>query len=385
MPLAAKDLWVKIQKEMKIRSSPEQIAILHRHLNDWPDEWRGPYWELKQRLLKILSRLERTESVRSARGRQDPFHIRRQGHGQVCFVGLTNSGKSALVYTLTHAPTDVTDYPFATQLPIVGMLDHKHASLQIVDTPLIVENISKGEGVGRQLLHLIQTTDALGIVIDLSSEPQKQMAVILDELRTVDIQAIPQPLGTIFGPKGKGGIKFRGRLISKEERSAAHQVLAEHHISHAESTIRTEFSQHELAAQIERKHLIPTVLIANKNDVDGAAERQSALQHAFADYIVIDVNFLNETHFDKLKDTFVEMVGLICVSVLEKPTPSSQRTPLCVPRSATIGEIMGEFVPKKRDNMVSAKVWGTSVKRSGQAVSMDHLVEDGDLIYCSVK
>ena len=126
-------------------------------------------------------------------------------------------------------------------------------------------------------------------------------------------------------------------------------------------------------------------MIANKNDVDGAAERQSALQHAFADYTVIDVNFLNETHFDKLKDTLVEMVGLICVSVLEKPTPSSQRTPLCVPRSATIGEVMGEFVPKKRDNMVSAKVWGTSVKRSGQDVSMDHLVEDGDLIYCSVK
>lgn len=70
MPLAAKDLWVKIQKEMKNRSNPEQIAILHSHLNDWPDEWRGAYWDLKQRLLKILRKLERTESVRSARGKE---------------------------------------------------------------------------------------------------------------------------------------------------------------------------------------------------------------------------------------------------------------------------------------------------------------------------
>lgn len=384
MPLPAQDLWVKIQKEISGKSNREQLVILQSYLSDWPDTWKGPYRDLKERLLQLHRKLETTELVKSARGRQDPFHIKRQGDGQMCLIGITNSGKSALVYTLTSAPTDVMDYPFTTQFPIVGMLDYQGASIQIIDTPPIVPDISKGEGAGGKLLHLIRTTDALGIVIDLSQDPLKQMKTILTELEVVQIRAIPQPLETVFCPKGKDGIKFSGHLISKEEQTSAHQILAEEGISHAEIIIRTQFSSDELLAQVKRKQLIPTILIANKNDVMGAEDRLTAIQKSFAEYTVIDVNFLDETNFDKLKNKILEILGLICVFLLDKPAQDSKQISLFIPRSITIREIVEKLSLSQTICLKSAKVWGKSVKRLGQDVSGDHLVEEGDLIYLRV-
>src|SRR5215218_2091991 len=122
MAVPASDLWIKIQKELSGKSNQEQIALIRDYLDDWPDEWKGPYQELKDRLIKLTRRLQTTESVKSSSAREDPFHVKRGGDAQVALVGPTNSGKSALVATLTNARTDVSDYPFTTQLPIPGML-----------------------------------------------------------------------------------------------------------------------------------------------------------------------------------------------------------------------------------------------------------------------
>ena len=40
MAIPARERWAKINKQIKGKSPPEQIAILKGHLADWPDEWR---------------------------------------------------------------------------------------------------------------------------------------------------------------------------------------------------------------------------------------------------------------------------------------------------------------------------------------------------------
>src|SRR5687768_17617915 len=131
MAVPASDLWIKIQKELSGKSNLDQIAVIRRYLDDWPDEWKGPYQELKDRLVKLNRRLQTTESTKSSSAREDPFHVKRGGDAQITFIGTTNSGKSALVATLTNARTDVSDYPFTTLLPIPGMLSEHGAALQI--------------------------------------------------------------------------------------------------------------------------------------------------------------------------------------------------------------------------------------------------------------
>ena len=381
MALPAKILWEKIQKELQGKSNYERTIILKNHLKDWHQEWKGPYRELKERLLRLLGKLEATESVKSSRGQKDFFHIKRQGDAQICFIGLTNSGKSAVVSTLTSAHTDVADYPFTTQLPIPGMLEYQGASIEIIDTPAIVSEMSKGKGVGRKLLQLLNITDALGIIIDLSKDPIKQMNIILEELISFNITTIPKPLGTILHSKGKGGIKFIGQPISKEEQISACNILMENGISHSEIVIRNQFSLDELLAQIKHEQLLPTIIIANKNDFIGAKKRIIEIQESFNEYIIIDINFLDEMNFDKLKDKILTILGLINVFLLDKPTEEAKRTPLSIPHSSSISEIIEKLFSHNKNQLKSAKIWGKSVKYPGQNVSMTHLVEEGDLIY----
>lgn len=107
MAVPASDLWIKIQKELSGKSNQDQIALIRRYLDDWPDEWKGPYQELKERLIRLASRLQTTESVKSSRAREDPFHVKRGGAAQVALIGPTNSGKSALIGTLTNARAEL--------------------------------------------------------------------------------------------------------------------------------------------------------------------------------------------------------------------------------------------------------------------------------------
>ena len=57
MAVPARDLWAKIQKELSGKTQPEQIAIVQDYLDDWPDEWKGPYQELKDRLVKLMKEI----------------------------------------------------------------------------------------------------------------------------------------------------------------------------------------------------------------------------------------------------------------------------------------------------------------------------------------
>jgi ribosome-interacting GTPase 1 len=273
------------------------------------------------------------------------------------------------------------DYPFTTQIPVPGMLNYRGACIQIVDTPAIVPDTSKGKGAGRKLLHLIRTTDAIGMVIDLSKDPVEQVKTVLAELSSAQILAIPRLSGTVLRRKGKGGIKFSGCPISKEGRISACRILAKADIPHAEIIIQTQFSPDELLVQIEQKRLIPAIAIANKQDVTGAADKLMVLKEYLAEYIVIDVNFLDETNLNKLKDEILAILGFIRVFLLEQPTEHSKQTPAFVPRWITVNEIPRMLYPRRAIQLKSARIWGTSVKHFGQEVSATHLVEEDDLIY----
>ncbi|MEA3346289.1 MAG: hypothetical protein U9Q78_08660 [Chloroflexota bacterium] len=59
MPLPAKELWRRIRNEITGQPESRQIAILRRHLSDWPLEFKGPYQVLRAKLEDRLSDLER--------------------------------------------------------------------------------------------------------------------------------------------------------------------------------------------------------------------------------------------------------------------------------------------------------------------------------------
>jgi hypothetical protein len=381
MAIPANDLWAKLQKELGGKSNPEQLVILRRYLDAWPDEWKGPYQALKERLVKLERKLQTTEAVKSATAREDPFAVKRGGDAQVALIGLTNTGKSALVATLTHARTEVSDHPFTTHLPSPGMLDHLGAAIQLIDTPPIVPGLARGEGPGLRLLQLIRVVEALGVVVDLSEEPLRQLEVIHQELATANVLLRPHPLNTVLELKGKGGIKFRGAALAKDLRVVAARLLAEHDIAHAEVIVRSTFSIDELSAQLARKRLMPALIIGNKNDVPGASAALTALRAHYSEYAVVDVNFLDAMNFDVLKASLFAILGLVRVFLLDRPTPDASTTTMVLPRASSIGDLIDSRWSGRSDRPVHARIWGPSAKYAGQGVALEHLVCDSDCIF----
>jgi len=380
MPLPARDLWAKIQKETQGKSDRDQLRILHRYLDEWHDSWKGPYWDLKERLRKLVHKLENTESVKS-RGQQDSFHVKRQGNAQVGLIGPPNCGKSALVYALSGAPTAIADYPFATQHPVPGMLVCPGGALQIVDTPPIVPGLWQGEGSGRMLLSLISIMDAVALVVDLSEDPLPQMEVTLAELSAMQIETVPAPLETVLHVKGKEGIKFQGCEISKAEQTIARKLLTTAQIDHAEIAVPYRFSETQLRAQVDRRKLMPSLILANKDDSTGAPDRIAQLAEAYPEYRLLAVNFTSEDRLDALVDSLLWLLGFICVQVLDRPDPEAAAAPHLVPRSSSVADVTACTSSAKDGLIKGARIWGDSAGQPGQTVGLHHLVADGDLIH----
>lgn len=381
MALPAKVYWAKLQKELKGKSEHEQIVILRRYVAEWPGWDDIQYRKMRDQAEKMLRKLETNESTRSTKGQQDPFHVKYQGDGQICFIGAVNSGKSALISTLTAAHTDVAEYPFTTQQPIPGMLEYGGAMLQLLDTPALVPGTAEGEGSGRRLLHLFSTADAAAFVVDLSQDPIEQLNMLQTEAKAGRIFTLPHPVRTKFHPRSKGGIRFTGLPIAKDEQAHARQILTSYNITHAEVRIRERFAADELTAQVEHQHLLPSIIIANKNDVPEAESRLATLRKTFPEYRIVDVNFLDEAHFDRLKEELFYILGLIHLDILEKPLPEASCNSLVMLRASTLSDVLDRLSLSDRERIKTANVWGASVKYDGQEVGLDHLIAEGDKIW----
>jgi len=96
----------------------------------------------------------------------------------VGIVGLPNVGKSTLFKALTRQKVDISNYPFCTISPNVGIVQVPDTRLQkiakaikpekiiptiieFVDIAGLVKGAHKGEGLGNQFLSRIREVDAI--------------------------------------------------------------------------------------------------------------------------------------------------------------------------------------------------------------------------------
>ena len=97
------------------RSHQEKLASLEEYISLIPKH-KGTD-KLRADLRKRLSKLKSSSKGRKGATRVSPFHIRKEGAGQVAVVGATNVGKSSLVAALTNATPEVSPSPFSTWRP----------------------------------------------------------------------------------------------------------------------------------------------------------------------------------------------------------------------------------------------------------------------------
>jgi len=169
MPInAGPEYFVAEKRYLDARTKEEKIQALQEMIRTLPKH-KGAEHLLAQ-LRKRLAKLKSQKTVKaSAKPR---FIIRKQGAAQVCLFGMTNSGKSSLLKSLTGLETKIGDYPYTTKEPQVAMMDFGDIQIQLVEIPSTFDPES---------LSVLYTCDEILILFDATQDMKKQK----DELERI--------------------------------------------------------------------------------------------------------------------------------------------------------------------------------------------------------
>ncbi|MFH1623409.1 MAG: GTPase [Candidatus Aenigmatarchaeota archaeon] len=147
------------------KTTDEKIAALEKMIKLAPKH-KGAHTLLAQLKKKLSALRKDAAKAKAAASKRPKFSIRKEGAAQVCVVGLTNSGKSLLLKTLTNAAVKVGEYPYTTKTPAVGMMDYEGVKIQLVEIPATFDAES---------MSIVRTCDLIMLLLDATKELDGQL------------------------------------------------------------------------------------------------------------------------------------------------------------------------------------------------------------------
>ncbi len=274
---------------------------------------------------KMSDLREAIETKKAAKKGGVSHKVPRQGAGQIILLGGPNAGKSRLLTRLTRATPEVAPYPFTTREPHVGMMDWEDVKVQLIDTPPITADFLEG-----YLSSMVRVAAAAVLMIDLADDDGPFAAETVIE-RLKDVKTL------LVGQKDYANDDFT----------------------------------------IEQ---IKTMIVANKTDADGAADRLEIVREMFAGkYPIHTLAAESGQGLEELRTALYRILEVLRVYTKQPGKPPDMTSPFTCPIGSTVIE-MAELVHRDfADNLKSARIWGAGVF-DGQSVKRDHVLSDKDVI-----
>ncbi len=114
----------------------------------------------------------------------------------VGLVGFPNAGKSTLLSVVSAAKPEIADYAFTTIVPNLGIVAYRGGkSFVMADIPGIIEDASRGKGLGFRFLRHIERNSVLLFMVpaDTTRTIKQEYQILLHELKEYNPELIHKP------------------------------------------------------------------------------------------------------------------------------------------------------------------------------------------------
>jgi small GTP-binding protein len=389
LPPEAKDRWAEVEAtndpKLKLQKYQEFLAAVPQHKGTM--KLRG---QVKRKMAVLRQDMDDKKQKRVGIRTGGPkFFIEKEGAAQIALVGMTNVGKSSLLASVTNAKVEVSPVPFTSRDPIPSILNYQDIQFQIVETPALTEGSAEGKMWGPQTLASARNADGLILMVDLSRNPISQLELILGELEKSRILT-SKPKGKIDIDRRNTGAALRivlvGKLLDCNMREVE-ALLRSHRINDAIVKISGEVALDEIEDAIYQSTIYkPSLIVANKLDLKGTDADLRELERRVQGKIpIIAISCEQKRGLDKLGETVFKTLGIIRIYTKEPNAKTHSPRPFTLKHGATLQDlaksIHGEFVK----NYAFAKVWAKRLVFSPQKVSLNFVLEDGDIVEIHTK
>ncbi len=268
--------------------------------------------------------------------------VRHEGAAQVCLIGPPNSGKSSLHARLTGSHAEIGPFPYTTHEPLPGMLPFEDIAFQLVDLPPI-----SAEHVDPWLAGILQAADAAWLVVDLADPAcVEQLLALRAEIARRKV-TLSESWPGFDGPQ----VSTAGRDEGGVEQ------------------IPDPFRVH-----------LPTVLIANKSDLDPDPGEAGVLEELTGVRFPAITTSAHTGHgLEQLAPFLFAALGIQRVYTKVPGRPADRTRPFTVRRDGTVLDVARLVHQDVAHTLKFARLWGSGAF-DGQQVGPEHRVSDGDVL-----
>ncbi len=379
--LAAEEKYLKAKdKKEKIKWLKEMIKHAPKHKGT-----EKLLAQLKKTLNKLEEEIEKEKLKKSSR--KSLFSVEKEGEALVSLIGLPNSGKSLILSKLTNSKPLVTDYPFSTTKPEIGMLNCEGSLIQLVDLPPFTENVVEDR---RELFGVVNNSDLLVIVIDLSEDVEYQFNTIMNEFKKAKILIGREKPFIEIKKTERGGIEIVG--LKEEEIKEAKKILLEHKYNNAIVNVK-KGNLDDLRLVLENFKFINAIVVGNKGDLPNTFNNFEKLKNLVRDFNekenvkldVIAISALKEKNLNVLKNKIWDNLHLIRVFTKDPKKKKVDYPPVTLKEGSSVRDLVEKIHKEFLKKFRFAKVYGKSAKFDGQTVGLEHILEDKDIVEIYLK
>lgn len=250
---------------------------------------------------------------------------------KIGLIGKTNTGKTTFFNSATLSSEEISSYPFTTKSPVSGVahaitlcvhpefkiqdnpnnskcLDGwRYIPIELIDLPGLIKDAWKGKGLGNQFLSIAAQSDALLHVVDASGgvDPSGKITEIgtgdpISDFADIEEELIMWYHKILEGNRDKVSklIKSGTDIVDAITDLYRGIGVTKIHVKetfHAADLEEKDFDNFDMVdskkfASHLRKISKPTLIVANKVDVEGADKNFARLRERYNDSMVIPVS-----------------------------------------------------------------------------------------------